>query len=50
MKNLLNSRGINTQPVTVELCERHPEVCFGSTKKDIGHFASAEPSEKFMQI
>ena len=41
MKNLLNSRGINTQPVTVELCERHPTNCFAATKKDIGHFATA---------
>ena len=30
-KNRLNQRGVNTSPVTVEMCERNPELCFSKT-------------------
>ena len=33
MKNLLNSRTIGAAPVTVELCELNPSICFDSNKK-----------------
>ena len=48
MKNELNERGIGAAPISVELCEKTPSICFDPNKKILPQPAES-PKLLFLQ-